>query len=215
MSDKKIRLSFSYHSSLITYHPLSGGALGAAEGDFLEVRHPLEVAEALVDLFVREAADALGAELLDVEGGHHRAVDDGAAQRPLVDVLVAGEVAHEAAGEGVARARRVEDGLQGVGRDGEVRVERVRSVEVKVVAPAPEEGLAVGDSFDVVRVDVAPAEDRHLLLAEVAADHGDDSHVREETGRKREVRGRPAQNLLALPERRLDRVERHRTDNEQ
>src|SRR5947209_4091432 len=103
--------------------PLSlGGALGAAEGDFLEVRHPLEVAEALVDLFVREPADALGAELLDVEGGHHRAEDDGAAQRPLVYVLVAGEVAHEAAGEGVARARRVEDRLQRVGRDGEVGV---------------------------------------------------------------------------------------------
>jgi hypothetical protein len=102
-----------------------------------------------------------------------------------------------------------------VGEDVELRVERVRGVEVEVVAPAPEEGSALGDALQVVRVDAALAEDRHLLLAEVAADDGDDPHVREEAGREREVGRRPAQNPLALPERRLDRVERHRTDDEQ
>src|ERR1044071_9974061 len=86
---------------------LSAG--GALEGDFLEVGHALEVAEALVDLFVGEAADAVGADLLEVEGGHDRAEDDGAPERVVVNRLVARKVAHEAAGEGVARAGRVED----------------------------------------------------------------------------------------------------------
>src|SRR6185436_18480976 len=65
--------------------------------------------------------------------------------------------------------------------DVELRVERVRSVEVEVVASAPEEGLALFDAFEVVRVDPALLEDPHLLRAEVAADDADDAHVRKET----------------------------------
>src|SRR5688500_12909322 len=73
---------------------LSRGADGALEGDFLEVGHALEVAEAAVDLLGGEALDALGAELLDVERSHHGAEDDGAAHGLFVGEVVAGEVAH-------------------------------------------------------------------------------------------------------------------------
>ena len=46
----------------------------ALNGGLLEVREALEGREALVDLALGEAAHALGAEVLDVEGGQHRSV---------------------------------------------------------------------------------------------------------------------------------------------
>src|SRR5215208_5830995 len=94
--DKKETV-FTRHGLRFTVYVFLCCEGGALEGDFLEVGHALELSEALVDLFVREAADAVGAELLDVEGGHDGAEDDGAAQRLVVNLLVAREVSHEAA----------------------------------------------------------------------------------------------------------------------
>ena len=60
---------------------------------------------------------ALGAELLDVEGGEHGRVRHRAAQQLVGELLVGvgGDVADEAARERVAGAGRVDDGLQRIG----------------------------------------------------------------------------------------------------
>jgi hypothetical protein len=50
-----------------------------------------------------------------------------------------------------------------------------------------------------------------LTLTEICADDADDSHICKETGGERKMCGRTAEHPLAFPERRLDRIERHRT----
>jgi hypothetical protein len=58
----------------------------------------------------------------------------------------------------------------------------VSLVEVELVAPAPEEGLAALDALDVLRVDAARVQDRQLRVAEVVAHRPGDPHVAEERG---------------------------------
>src|SRR5262245_25749789 len=60
-----------------------------------------------VYLFEFELAEALGAEFLDGEAAEDGAVDHCTSERRVIRTAAAGEVAHEAAGEGVARACRI------------------------------------------------------------------------------------------------------------
>src|SRR6188472_2826769 len=71
----------------------------------LEARDALEGAAPLGDLVGLERLHALGAERLDVERGEHRAERHRAAQQLVVELVavVRGHIAHEAAGERVAR----------------------------------------------------------------------------------------------------------------
>ena len=71
---------------------------------------------------VAEAHDALGAELLDVERGQRGAVGHRRAQQLVREAILLrarrsrrGDVADEAAGEGVAGAGRIDDALERVG----------------------------------------------------------------------------------------------------
>src|SRR5262245_23588173 len=82
-----------------------------------KMRKFLELMETGVNLFGLEPAQSIATELLDVVGGHNRAVDDGAAQRGLVDLVGLRQIPHEAAREAVAGAGRVEDVFERVGRD--------------------------------------------------------------------------------------------------
>src|SRR5206468_295473 len=56
----------------------------------------------------------LDRELFDGKGAHRRAVDHGAPQTALREVTAPREIPHEAAGEGIAGTRRVEDVLEWV-----------------------------------------------------------------------------------------------------
>src|SRR5262245_11982122 len=84
----------------------------------LEPRDALQRAAALGDLVRFQTLDALGAERLDVERGQHGAERHRAAEQLVVELLpgVRGDVAHEAAGERVARAGRIDDVLEWIGR---------------------------------------------------------------------------------------------------
>lgn len=93
-----------------------------------------------------------------------------------------------------------------LGEDAELGVLGVGDVEVVLVAPAPEEGLAAGDALDPVGEDVAPLEDGELLGAEVVADRAHRPHLGEEAGGEGEVHGGAAEHALALPERGFDGV---------
>jgi hypothetical protein len=144
----------------------------------------------------------------------HRVERDQLRARDLLahlDLQVRLDVAEE---DEARRPRRIGELRLEVGEDVELRVERVRGVEIEVVAPAPEEGAAGGDDFQIVRVDLVLAEDAELVSPEVAADDADDPHVREEARREREVRGRAAEHPLALAERGFHRVERDGADDE-
>src|SRR3954447_7045963 len=73
----------------------------------------MQFSEAFLNLLAGERCDALGAELLDVEGGEHGAVAHCPSQGGLVEITVnTVEVAKEAAGEAVTGAGRVADVLQ-------------------------------------------------------------------------------------------------------
>ncbi len=106
------------------------------------------------------------------------------------------------------REHRIESG-----EDVQLRVEGVRDLHVRVVAPRPEERLLTGDSLDVVDVDAARLEDRELLGPEVVADHADHPNVGEEACGEGEVRRSPAEDAIALAERGLECVERDRADH--
>src|SRR5438105_7111528 len=58
----------------------------------------------------------LNRELLDRERSHRGSVDDGAAQACLGEVAAPRQVPHEAAGEGITGARRIEDVLERIRR---------------------------------------------------------------------------------------------------
>src|SRR5215468_7354234 len=83
----------------------------------LEMRELFELMEPGANLFRLEAAQAVATELLDVVGGHDRSVDDGASQRGFVDLVGLRQVSHEAAGEAVTGAGRVENVFERIGRD--------------------------------------------------------------------------------------------------
>src|ERR1035438_1477142 len=71
-----------------------------------------------LDCFTGQGAEAVHPELFAAEAAHDGTVDDGAAQFGKVEIAVggrdaaAGQIADEAAGETIARARGVEDILQ-------------------------------------------------------------------------------------------------------
>src|SRR5690349_5050620 len=95
--------------------PPPRAAFGANGGErpavVLEVGQVLERRHAGIDLVAFEAADPLGAEVLDVEGGHRRAADHRLAELAVARGVVAEAVeeAEEASREGVAGAGRVAD----------------------------------------------------------------------------------------------------------
>src|SRR5271169_1122014 len=57
----------------------------------------VELSRAGVDLFSSEATEPLEAELFNGEAAHHRAMDHGPAQRPVINFPGGGKRAHEAA----------------------------------------------------------------------------------------------------------------------
>src|SRR5450759_2113034 len=79
-----------------------------------------------LDLFTGQRAETVHPELFAAETAHHGTVDHGAAQFGKVEIAVgrrdapAGQIADEAAGEAIARARRVENVFQQIARDHEV-----------------------------------------------------------------------------------------------
>src|SRR5580700_10273015 len=86
----------------------------------LERSAVLEFPKARLNLVAGQRAEAVHAEVLATEAAHHRAVNHGAAQLRHVRLAVRrlnplpSQIAHEAAREGIARARRVENILQQV-----------------------------------------------------------------------------------------------------
>ena len=87
----------------------------------VEVGEVLELGEAREDVLLFDRAQAFEAESFDVVAGQHAADDHGGLERLEADIVIpaAGEVAGEAAGEGVARAGGIVDILQRVGRAAE------------------------------------------------------------------------------------------------
>src|SRR5712692_676975 len=84
------------------------------------MRESLEIAEALVDLFVREALHAFSAELFNVERGHHRPEDHRPAQSSFVQFFLACQIAHQPARKGIARASWIKDRFERIGRNRKV-----------------------------------------------------------------------------------------------
>src|SRR5215469_15109733 len=70
----------------------------------LEVREFAEDLEALVDLFAGERLQTLRAEALDGERSHDSAIEEGTLQDLTIQLFLRGQVAHEAASEGVSSA---------------------------------------------------------------------------------------------------------------
>ena len=102
-----------------------------------------------------------------------------------------------------------------LGEHVELRVERVRGVEVELVAALPAEGPP-GPADEPGEVDRrASAKKRDVLLREVLADDRDHAGRAEEARADREVGGRAAEHVVAPPERRLEGVERDGSDGEQ
>ena len=94
------------------------------------MRHRLERLEPLVDLWVIESIDAFRAKFLDVERRHHRTVNHRPPHRFRSDLILRSEIAHEPAGERIARTGRVKDAFERIRRHNEVAVfgEQRRSV---------------------------------------------------------------------------------------
>ena len=112
-----------------------------------------------------------------------------------------------------AVARRVRQLRREVAEHVQLRVERVRGVQIPLVLAAPEERLAAPDVLDVVGHDAVVAQHLVLRLAEVVAHRPDGAHLGEEARGEREMHGGAAERTLALPEGRLDRVKRDGSDD--
>src|SRR5215469_17182782 len=69
-----------------------------------------------------ETAQALDAQLLDSKASEYGTINHCAAQRIMVDFLLPRQVAHESAGETVARARRIADFFERICRHRQNRV---------------------------------------------------------------------------------------------
>ena len=115
----------------LKFEPSIPVAAGRPRGAWMgtsEVRQGLERGDAGVDLGAPEAADPIGAEVLDVEGGHGRAHHHRLAKLGVAGLVGAEAVeeAEEAAGEAVSRPGRVADLGQGEGghREGVVAGEQ-------------------------------------------------------------------------------------------
>src|SRR5258705_8153257 len=77
--------------------------------DGSEAHHGAVVFEPALDLATVGALEAIEAEVLDVEAGDDGPDGHGALERGGVGLAGGGEVAHEAAGEAVAGAGRIDD----------------------------------------------------------------------------------------------------------
>src|SRR6266542_4481066 len=101
-----------------------------------------------------------------------------------------------------------------LGEDVELGLERMRGVEIELVAPLPAEGPS-GPAHQAGEVDVARSEEADVLLREVLPDDRHHPRRAEEARPDREVRGRPAEHVLAPPEGRLEGVEGDGSDREE
>src|SRR5438477_7821564 len=72
----------------------------------------LEVAEALIDFFMRQALYAFSAELFNVERRHHRAKNHRATQSSFVELFLTRKITHQPAGKRVASPGGIEHGLE-------------------------------------------------------------------------------------------------------
>ena len=91
-------------------------------------------------------------------------------------------------------------------------VERVGRVHVVIVTAAPEKSFTFGHDLDIGRIDAVTLENVPFGLAEITANHADRIHLREKAGRKRKMRRRTTQDLLAFTEWRFQCIERDRTN---
>src|SRR5581483_485866 len=86
------------------------------------MRKLFELVKARLDLRWRQPAQAVATELFDVERGHHRAVNNSASQRVFINLVGLRQIAHKTARKTIARARRVKDRFERIGRRGKERV---------------------------------------------------------------------------------------------
>src|SRR6185436_6019942 len=98
------------------------------------------------------------------------------------------------------------------GEDIEMGVERVRDVQIVLIAAKPAKRFAVRHHFQIGCIDVVVREDGAFFGAKITANHGHDAHVRKKAGRDGKMRGRTAQHALALTERCFNRIKGYRTD---
>ena len=96
------------------------------------------------------------------------------------------------------------------GEDVQLRGQRDALVGIGAVAPGPEKCLARG-VLQAGDIDAASLEDRGVAFGEIVADDAHQIYVREVAGRHGKIRRRAAQRAFHLAERRLQRIERHRT----
>ena len=91
----------------------------------------------------------------------------------------------------------------------------MRDVEVVFVTPVPPERLAFRDALEIGCVYVVSIKHLLLSLTKIAPYHADDLHLRVETRRKREMRGRATEHFFGFTKRRLDCIKCDRTDYKQ
>ncbi len=89
----------------------------------------------------------------------------------------------------------------------------MRDVQIEIVVAAPVERLAARHHLDAFGIDAARAEIVDELGREIVADHSDQLDGREERGGDGGVVGCAAQRVFHFAGRRLDVVERHRSDD--
>src|SRR5262249_39484359 len=78
----------------------------------LEVGELLELPIAAANVVGRQPPQPITAELLNVEGSHHRSIGHGATQRSIIDFIGLGEITHESTSEAVAGTGRIENTLE-------------------------------------------------------------------------------------------------------
>ena len=98
-----------------------------------------------------------------------------------------------------------------IGKDVELRVDRVGDVEVVAVVPDPAERRAVLLPLQAIEIDLFRTEPADIFFRKVGTDRPDQLHGREQARGKRKKRRRAPQDVIDFTEGRLDVVERHRT----
>src|SRR5436309_9975845 len=106
--------------------------LASEQGLEAEIDHVMEDPDALADLVPSDLDQPLGTEILDRERGHGGAAGQRLTQGIPAGVPAAGEPAQEAAGEGIAGAGRV---AQGLDREGRRLVTRLAVAVERAVLP--------------------------------------------------------------------------------
>ncbi len=105
---------------LLTFDPSTGLAgAGRSQANAFEVDEVDEGGKPLADPTHVQGAEAVQAEVFDRVRGEHRAQDHGGANVGGSGAAGAREPAHESAGEGIARAGGIDDGLDREGGRGE------------------------------------------------------------------------------------------------